>query len=354
MELKITKTQNPKTKPTGALGFGKYFSDHIFTMEYSGGEWKNAQIKPYEPFMLDPSCSVLHYAQGVFEGAKAFKNAKGEVLTFRLKDNVDRMLDSADRVCIPAFDKAFVLDAIEQIILIDQDWIPSGEGTALYLRPTIIATEPALGVRAADRYLLYCILSPVGAYYSGGLKPVRLYVEQKYVRAAVGGTGGHKVIGNYAASLKAGENAKKLGYDQVMWLDAFKHRYVEEVGAMNIFFICGGKALTPALSGSILPGITRRSIIQLLRDMGIEVEETAVDIVKMAAAAKSGELTEVFGTGTAAVISPVGGFCYKGKDYVVGGGAMGKVSEALYAQLTGIQNGRIEDKYGWVKKLGAI
>lgn len=351
MELQIIKTQNPKTKPTEKLGFGKYFTDHMFTMEYKDGKWQNAQIRPYEPFKLDPSSSVLHYAQGIFEGAKAYKNKEGIVRTFRLVDNIKRLQDSADRVCIPAFDEEFVQNAIEQLILIDKDWIPTDEGTALYIRPTIIATEPALGVRAANEYILYCILSPVGAYYENGLSPVRLFVEEKYVRAVKGGTGGHKVIGNYAASMKAGEKAKKLGYDQVMWLDAIHHRYVEEVGAMNIFFICDGKAFTPALSGSILPGITRRSVIQLLQDMGIEVEETAVDIHEMAKCAENGRLTEIFGTGTAAVISPVGEFFYKDKSYIVNGGKMGEVSKKLYETLTGIQNGLVEDKHGWVKIL---
>lgn len=351
MELKITKTQNPKTKPTTKLGFGKYFTDHMFTMEYKEGKWQNAQIRPYEPFSLDPSSSVLHYAQGIFEGAKAYKDQEGKIRTFRLVDNIKRLQDSADRVCIPAFDEEFVQHAIEQLILIDQDWIPTDEGTALYIRPTIIATEAALGVHASKEYILFCILSPVGAYYENGLAPVKLFVEEKYVRAVKGGTGGHKVIGNYAASMKAAEEAKKLGFNQVMWLDAIHHRYVEEVGAMNIFFIYKGKALTPALSGSILPGITRRSVIQLLKDMGIEVEETAVDIAKMAKGAQSGKLTEIFGTGTAAVISPVGEFFYKDKSYIVNEGKMGEISKKLYDTLTGIQTGRIEDKYGWVKIL---
>lgn len=351
MELKIIKTDHPKARPTGKLGFGKYFTDHMFVMEYSGGEWKNARIQPYAPFSIEPSGSVLHYAQGVFEGAKAFKNKQGEIRMFRLKDNLDRMYDSADRICMPGFDKDFVFDAIRQLILIDEDWIPTDEGTALYIRPAMIATEPALGVHASSSYIFFVILSPVSAYYEHGLAPVKLFVEEKYVRAAVGGTGGHKVIGNYAASMKAGENAKKLGYDQAMWLDAVEHRYVEEVGAMNIFFVYDGTVYTPELCGSILPGITRRSIIQLLREKGVTVEETRVDIKKMAEGAENGKLSEVFGTGTAAVISPVGGFCYQNKDYVVNGGEMGKLSREMYDMLTGIQNGRVEDTHGWTVRI---
>jgi branched-chain amino acid aminotransferase len=351
MELIIKKTDSPKIKPQGKLGFGKYFTDHMFIMDFDNGEWHDPRIVPYAPFSFDPSSSVLHYAQGVFEGAKAFKNQAGEIRVFRLQDNIDRMFDSGERVCIPAFDKEFVQQAIEKLILVDEDWIPMGEGEALYIRPAIVATEAALGVHASNSYKMFAILSPVGAYYANGLQPIKLLVEEKYVRAAVGGTGGHKVIGNYAASMKAGEKAHQKGYDQVLWLDAINHRYVEEVGAMNIFFIKDGVAYTPILTGSILPGITRRSIIQILKDKHIEVRETAVDLNYITEGAKDGTLTEIFGTGTAAVISPVGCYSYQGTDYIVNGGKMGTISTYLYDTLTGIQNGRIEDKYGWVKRL---
>ncbi len=348
MELKIIRTENKKQKPQGALGFGKYFTDHMFIMEYDGGEWKNARIQPYQDLNLAPSASVLHYAQGVFEGAKAYKNKKGEIRLFRLGDNLDRMCDSAERLCMPTFDKKFVYDAIKQLIFVDEDWIPTDDGTALYIRPTMIATEAALGVHASKKYLMYVILSPVGAYYAHGLAPVKLLVEENYVRAAKGGTGGHKVIGNYAASMKAGENAQAKGYDQAMWLDAKYHRYVEEVGAMNIFFVIDGVAYTPALRGSILPGITRRSVIALLKSHKIKVRECNVDIRKVAAAAENGTLNEIFGTGTAAVISPVGMFGYQGKDYVVNGGEMGAISKQIYDELTGIQTGKYPDKKHWV------
>ena len=348
MELKIIKTENKKEKPQGKLGFGKFFTDHMFIMEYEGGEWKNARIQPYQDLHLAPSASVLHYAQGVFEGAKAYKNSKGEIRLFRLNDNLDRMCDSAERLCMPTFDKQFVYDAIKQLIFVDEEWIPTDEGTALYIRPTMIATEAALGVHASKTYYMYVIVSPVGAYYANGLAPVKLLVEQSYVRAAKGGTGGHKVIGNYAASMKAGENAQSKGYDQAMWLDAKYHRYVEEVGAMNIFFVIDGVVHTPALRGSILPGITRRSVIALLKSHGIKVREGNVDIRKVAEAAESGKLTEIFGTGTAAVISPVGWFGYNGKDYEVNGGEMGEISKMIYDELTGIQNGKYPDKFNWV------
>lgn len=348
MELKIIKTEHKKAKPEGALGFGKYFSDHMFIMEYDGTEWKNARIQPYQPLVLEPSASVLHYAQGIFEGAKAYKDTQGKIRLFRLMDNLDRMNDSAERLCMPAFDKKFVYEAIKQLVLLEEDWIPTQEGTAMYIRPTMIATEPALGVHASKTYYMYVIVGPVGSYYANGLKPVKLLVEEHYVRAAKGGTGGNKVIGNYAASLKAGELAKAEGYDQAMWLDAKHHRYVEEVGAMNIFFVINGVVYTPELGGSILPGITRRSVIQILKANHIKVRECKVDIRKVAEAADSGALTEVFGTGTAAVISPVGQFGYQGKDYLVNGGTMGEISTMLYDKLTGIQSGKYADKYGWV------
>ena len=351
MELKIIKTASPKQKPTGALGFGKYFTDHMFVMEYDDGHWHDARIQPYAPFTLEPCCSVFHYGQAAFEGTKAYRNKKGEVRLFRPRDNLLRMNESADRICIPQIDVDFVLDALKQLVRLDSDWIPTDEGTSLYIRPSIIATENALGVHAAHNYKFFIILSPSGSYYAHGLEPVRLFVEEHYVRACLGGTGHHKVVGNYAASLKAGEKAASLGYDQVMWLDANEHKYVEEVGSMNIFFAFKDKVRTPALRGSILPGITRRSVIELLRSEGVEVEECLIPIKDVVDGAGNGNLKEVFGTGTAAVISPVGDFGYNGKDYVVGGGKMGELSRHIYEELTGIQTGKIEDRFGWVVRL---
>lgn len=351
MELEIIKTKTPKQKPQGALGFGKVFTDHMFVMEYHNGQWGNARIQPYTPFTLDPSTSVFHYGQAVFEGTKAYKNDKGEIRLFRPRNNFERMNESDARICIPPIDVDFVLDALKQLVLLEQDWIPTGAGESLYIRPTVIATETALGVHAAHDYIFFIILSPSGAYYAHGLEPVKLYVEEHYVRAARGGTGHHKVVGNYAASLKAGEKAAGLGYDQVMWLDAKEHKYVEEVGSMNIFFVLDGKVVTPALLGSILPGITRRSVIELLRSRGVEVEEKEIAIADIIEGAKNGKLTEVFGTGTAAVISPVGTIGYGEKDYLVGGGKMGEITRSVYDELTGIQTGKREDPFGWVMRL---
>ena len=351
MELKIIESANKKAKPSGALGFGKYFTDHMFVMEYSDGKWHDARIQPYAPFSLDPSTAVFHYAQAIFEGTKAYKNKAGEVRLFRPRDNLLRLNDSGDRICIPPVDVDFVLDSLRKLVLMEKEWIPSDEGTALYIRPSIIATDNTLGVHAARNYIFFIILSPVGAYYAHGLEPVGLYVEQEYVRASKGGTGHHKVAGNYAASLKAGEKAVKMGYDQVMWLDAKEHKYVEEVGSMNIFFVIDGKAVTPMLGGSILPGVTRRSVIEFFKSEGIPVEERLVPIKEVIDGIVSGKCTEIFGTGTAAVISPVGKVCYGGKDYVVGGGKMGKLSKLAYDGITGIQTGRVPDRFGWVEKI---
>lgn len=351
MELTITKTTNPKVKPTGKLGFGKYFTDHMFIMEYTDGEWRNARIQPYQPFVLDPSTSVFHYGQAAFEGTKAYKNSLGEIRLFRPRDNFIRMNQSHDRLCIPPIDVDFCLDALKKLVLLDQDWIPTDEGTALYIRPTVIATDNALGVHAAKNYIYYIILSPVGAYYANGLAPIGLYVEEEYVRASKGGTGHHKVAVNYAASIKAGEKANQLGYDQVMWLDAKDRKFVEEVGSMNIFFVTNGVVQTPLLGGSILPGITRRSIIELLKHHNIKVEEVLVSIEDVVKNVTSGKLTEIFGTGTAAVISPVGHFSYKDKDYSVDGGKMGKIASMMYNELTNIQAGNLPDPLGWVVKI---
>ena len=351
MELKIIEPKTKKAKPTGNLGFGKIFTDRMFVMEYANGACGNARIQPYEPFVLEPSSSVFHYGQAVFEGMKAYKNEKGEVRLFRPRDNFNRMNDSNDRICIPRIDVEFALEALKKLVLLEKDWIPTEPGTALYIRPSIIAVDRALGVHAAHNYIFFIILSPVGAYYAHGLEPVGLYVEQEYVRASKGGTGHHKVVGNYAASLKAGEKANALGYDQVMWLDAKEHKYVEEVGSMNIFFVLNGKAVTPELGGSILPGVTRRSVIELFKSKGITVEERLVSINEVVDGVISGKCTEIFGSGTAAVISPVGKICYNDTDYVVGGGKMGELSMLAYNELTGIQTGKIPDPFGWVMKI---
>lgn len=350
-ELKITLTDKPKQKPTGKLGFGQIFTDHMFMMRYSNGMWHDPEIKPYGPFVLDPSTSVFHYGQAVFEGMKAYRNEAGEVRLFRPRDNFNRLNDSNGRLCIPEIDVDFALAALKKLVEIDKEWIPTGEGTSLYIRPSVIGADTMLGVHAAAEYIFFIILSPSGAYYANGLAPVKLYVEEFYVRASKGGTGHHKVVGNYAASMKAGAEAAQKGYDQVMWLDAKEHKYVEEVGSMNIFFVIDGKVVTPALAGSILPGVTRRSVIEMLKKDGYTVEERDVALSEVLDGAKNGKLTEVFGTGTAAVISPVGTLGFRGEDILVGGGEMGKVSSYVYDKLTGIQTGKVKDEYGWVIKL---
>ena len=314
MEIKIVKTTTPKEKPAAnALGFGKYFTDHMFVMDYSVEKgWHDARIIPYGPFEFEPSCMVFHYGQSIFEGLKAYKGADGGVLLYRPYENMKRMNRSNDRLCIPQIDEDFAVDAIRQLVLLDKDWIPEGEGTSLYIRPFVFGTDNALGVHPSHTYKFIVILSPVGSYYAGGLSPVKIWVESEYVRAVRGGIGAAKTAGNYAASLKAQEVAEKKGYSQVLWLDGVEQKYVEEVGAMNIFFKIGGEVVTPVLNGSILGGITRDSVIEVLRGSGYKVTERKISIDEVHEAYKNGKLEEVFGTGTAAVISPVGELCYKG------------------------------------------
>ena len=348
--MKITKTTTPKQKPDEkSLGFGKYFTDHMFIMDYSQEKgWHDARIVPYAPFVLDPATTVFHYGQSVFEGMKAYKDANGQISLFRPMDNFARMNRSCDRMCIPQFDAKEVYDALVELVKIDADWIPTAPGTALYIRPTIIATDPQLGVHAAHNYIFYIILSPVGAYYEHGLQPVKIFIEEFYVRAAIGGTGEAKCSGNYAASLKAGEKAKEKGFEQVLWLDAATKSYVEEVGAMNMFFVIGDEVVTPALVGSILPGITRNSIIQILKQKGMKVSERRISVQEIMEATQKGTLKEAFGTGTAAVVSPVGSLYYKDNEILVNGGEMGKTTLMLYETLTGIQTGKLPDPFGWV------
>ena len=352
--MKITLTNSPKAKPDySALGFGKYFTDHMLVIDYIAdkGGWQEPEIVPYADFGLNPATTVLHYAQGIFEGCKAYKTKEGKITLFRTKDNLARMNRSASRLCMPNFDIDTVYNALVELIKVDQDWIPTDEGKALYIRPTMMGTDGALGVHASKDYKFYVILSPVGAYYANGLKPTKIHIEDFYVRAAIGGTGEAKCIGNYAASLLAGEQAQKKGYDQVLWLDAQEKRYVEEVGSMNMFFVLDGKVVTPALNGSILPGITRDSAIKVLKAHGYEVEERKVSVDELIKAYEEGKLDEAFGTGTAAVISPVGLISYKGKDMVINNNEMGKITSFLYDTITGIQTGKVADELGWVIKV---
>lgn len=351
--MKITLTTTKKQKPDfSKLGFGKYFTDHMLVMDYENGAWKEPEIVPYQPFAMYPATNVLHYAQAIFEGAKAYKNEEGKITVFRIDENFKRMNNSAKRMCMPTFDAEVVKKALFELLKIEKDWIPTAEGTALYIRPTIIADEEVLGVHASHKYKFFIILSPVGSYYANGLQPTKIMVEEDLVRAAIGGTGEAKCAGNYACSLMGGEIANAKGYDQALWLDAKEHKYVEEVGSMNMFFVIDNVVVTPALVGSILPGITRKSAIEVLKNDGRwKVEERRISIEEVAEAYKNGKLNEAFGTGTAAVISPVGTIGYKGQDMVINDGKMGEVTSFLYDTITGIQKEAIKDPFGWVTEV---
>ncbi len=350
MEITFKQRSVLKEKPIPSdLGFGNKFSDYMFIMNYEEGkDWFDPRIVPYEKIELDPSAMVLHYAQADFEGMKAYKTESGQINLFRPEMNMKRLNQSNERLCIPQFDEAFVLEAIKELVSIEKDWIPNTPGTALYLRPFIIATDPFLGVRPSNTYQLMVICSPVGAYYKEGINPVSIYVETKYVRAVQGGVGNAKAAGNYAASIKAQMEAKAKGFAQVLWLDAIERKYVEEVGTMNIFFNIDGKIVTPELSGSILPGITRDSVITFLRSKGYEVEERRITIDEVYTASKEGKLKEVFGTGTAAVISPVGKLSYNDEIIEINDNLMGETCRLIYDNITGIQSGTVEDTFNWI------
>jgi len=349
MELRITRTERPRPRVADAdLGFGQHFTDHMLVVDYAHGiGWHNARIVPYGPFTLDPAALVLHYGQAVFEGLKAFRNAKKGVVLFRPDRHIARLNQSAARLCIPPLDEAFVLDALKALLQLEADWVPRSQGCSLYVRPTIIATDAALGLYPSRTYVFFIILSPVGAYYREGFKPLRIRVEETYVRAAKGGLGAVKTSANYAASLLATEEAHAKGFAQVLWLDAAEHRYVEEVGTMNIFFRIGDDLVTPPLEGSILGGVTRESVINLSREWKIRLTERPITMEELAAAHDTGRLQEVFGSGTAAVISPVGELHYKGIRMAINGGAVGNWTQRIFDTITGIQYGRLEDPDGW-------
>ena len=351
MQLTITKSQRLKPKPDEAnLGFGTIFTDHMFNTDYSIEKgWHNPRIEPYAPISMDPSTMVLHYGQAVFEGLKAYRTGSGGIQLFRPADNFKRMNRSGKQLCIPAFDEDAALDALKQLLKLEKDWVPSAPGTSLYIRPTIVATDPFLGVRASFTYRFFIILSPVGAYYPEGFNPVKIWVTKEHVRAVRGGVGEAKTPGNYAASLLAGEKAHSEGYTQVLWLDGVEQKFIEEVGAMNIFFVLDEEIITPELSGSILPGITRTSVIKLAKHWGMKVSERKISIDEVMKAWRSGKLTEIFGSGTAAVISPVGELKY-GDDIVsVGNGGVGPVAQRLFDAIQGIQYGNTEDPMGWIE-----
>ena len=349
IRVELTRTPRPRPEKGVALGFGQYFTDHMFLMDYEEGKgWHDPRIVPYGPLPLDPAAMCLHYGQEVFEGMKAYRGQDGRVVLFRPDKNMARLNVSNERLCIPPIDEAFGVEAVKKLVAVDRDWIPEGEGTALYIRPFIIATDPHLGVHPAHHLLFIIILSPVGAYYPEGINPVRIYVERQYVRAVRGGMGFTKTAGNYAASLKAQDEAERQGYTQVLWLDGVERKYIEEVGTMNVFFKIGGEVVTPALQGSILGGITRMSCIEMLRDWGIPVVERRLALDEVVKAAQDGSLEEAFGTGTAAVISPIGELKVDDQVIHIHRGEIGPIAQRLYDNLTGIQNGRQSDPYGWV------
>ena len=349
-EIKVELTKQPKAKPTDEtkLGFGSIFTDHMFVMNYDEGQgWHDARIVPYGPIELDPSAMCLHYGQTVFEGVKAYRAKDGRVLLFRPEKNMARLNVSNERLCIPKIDEAFALKCIEKLVSIEKDWIPTAEGTSLYIRPFIFATDAHVGVHPGKHLMFMVICSPVGAYYPEGLNPVKIYVESKYVRAVRGGMGYAKTGGNYAASLKAQDEAEEQKYTQVLWLDGVERKYVEEVGTMNVFFVIGDEVVTPALQGSILPGVTRMSAIEILESWGLNVSERPIEIQEIYDAYQNGQLKEAFGTGTAAVISPIGQLKWDDHVMEINNGKIGEISQRLYDTLTGIQWGNIEDTMHW-------
>ncbi len=350
LDIKIEKTASPKAKPSPdqPLGFGHIFTDHMFVMNYTEGKgWHDARIVPYGDLTLSPAAMVFHYGQEMFEGLKAYKGEDGKAYLFRPDMNAKRTNATNDRLCIPQLPVEDFVQAVQAVVEVDKDWIPEKEGTSLYIRPFIIATDAFLGVAPSKTYLFMIILSPSGAYYESGLAPVGIWIEDDYVRAVKGGMGFAKTGGNYAASLAAQVKAHDDGYSQVLWLDGVERKYIEEVGAMNIFFKIDGKIVTPMLNGSILPGITRDSVINLCKSWGMDVEERKISVDELLDAQKNGKLEEVFGTGTAAVISPVGKLRYKDDVMEINGGVIGEVSQKIYDTITGIQWGKIDDPFGW-------
>ena len=354
MEIKIELTKTPKAKPTDEtkLGFGHIFTDHMFVMNYDTGKgWHDARIVPFDNVVLSPAAMCLHYGQEIFEGLKAYRTADGTVQLFRPDENYKRMNVSAERMVIPQIDEKFMVEATKKLVEIEKDWVPHTDGASLYIRPFIFATDPYVGVRPADHYTFLIILSPSGAYYSTGLNPVKIYVEQKYVRAVRGGTGFAKTAANYAISLKGQDEAHNQDYEQVLWLDGVEQKYIEEVGSMNIFFVIDGEVITPQLTGSVLPGITRKSALEVCKSKGIKCSERRITIEEVAKAYDEGKLDEVFGTGTAAVISPVGHLKWGDKVMTINDNKIGKISQMLYDTMTGIQWGKIPDEFGWIVKV---
>lgn len=352
-EIKIQVTDQPKNKPDmKSVKFGRSFSDHMFLMNYNSEKgWHDARIVPYGPVSFDMASMVFHYAQEVFEGMKAYRTAEGKIQFFRPFENIKRMANSEERLGMPQMDEDMFLHALKSLVEVDKDWVPEESGTSLYIRPFMIATDVGLGVHASDSYLFCIITCPVGSYYPEGINPIKIQIEHEDVRAVRGGTGFAKCGGNYAASIRASERAKKNGFSQVLWLDGVERKYIEEVGAMNIMFKIDGEIITPSLNGSVLPGVTRKSCIELLKSWGYKVNERLISVDELIEAAKAGKLEEVFGTGTAAVISPVGLLAFNGESIEIGNGKIGEVTQRLYDELTGIQWGSKPDTFGWIEPL---
>ncbi|MCL2034485.1 MAG: branched-chain amino acid aminotransferase [Oscillospiraceae bacterium] len=352
IKIELSTNLKPKPQDESKLAFGKIFTDHMFLMDYSDKKgWFDPRIVPYAPISINPAASGLHYGQLIFEGLKAYRSKTGEIVMFRPEKNMKRLNASNERLCMPTVDVDFMVGALKELIRIEKDWVPAAQGTSLYIRPFIIATEPFLGVKPSGDYMFIVILSPVGSYYPNGIQPVGIYVENEYVRAIRGGVGHAKCAGNYAASMKSQIKAAEKGFAQVLWLDGVERKYIEEVGAMNIFFAFEDEIVTPELSGSILPGITRASILDLLKSWGMPVSERRISIDEIIEAYDGGKLKEVFGTGTAAVISPVGELTHGDKKMVINNGEIGKLSKKLYDEITGIQKLEREDKFGWITRV---
>ncbi len=348
-QIAITRTTTPKQHPKDDdLTFGTVFTDHMFVMDYVAGEgWQHARIVPYAPISVDPAAAVLHYAQSVFDGLKAFRGGDGTIRLFRAPKHIERLNRSCERLCIPPLDPAIVQRSFEALIEVDHEWVPAKRGTALYLRPTVIASEAFLGVRPAKTYTYFLIFSPVGPYYAEGINPVKILATDAYVRAVEGGLGAAKTAGNYAASLYAAEEAKKQGFTQVLWLDGVHRKYLDEVGTMNIMVKIGDEIITPPLTGTILAGVTRDSILTLMRDWGLKVSERQISIDEVFAASRDGKLVEMWGTGTAAVVSPVGELGYKGERITINNGKTGALTQKLYDTIVGIQYGQANDPHNW-------
>ncbi|MEA4971698.1 MAG: branched-chain amino acid aminotransferase [Candidatus Metalachnospira sp.] len=353
MKIKFEERKLLKQKPDMEdLGFGRVFSDYMILVDYNKEQgWHDARIVPYGPLNYDPGAMIFHYGQSTFEGLKAYYIDENTIHLFRPEKNFERMNNSNDRLCIPKVDPEEFTNYIIEALKIEKDWIPKENGKSLYIRPMIVATDECLGVHASKTYQFVCMFCPVASYYKSGIEPVKIYVEHEFKRAVKGGTGFAKTAANYAQSLKSQEEAEEAGYAQVLWLDAIERKYIEEVGSMNIMFVIDGTVVTPELNGSILPGITRTSALELLRDKGYKVEERKISIEELIQAAEQGRLDEVFGTGTAAVISPVGEILYEGKNYIINGGKIGPIAQEIYDTITDTQYGRIEDKYNWIRKI---